>query len=702
MTQAQPHNWRFFYAGGFHQLSIETADDLRALKWLDQKLWATLACPTAGLALDARMLAYLDEHKLGRIRAPQILATIDWLDERLDNLDILFTDAPLTSASFRSNQAGQALAHAAEHLLHVRQKPADAGLSWADSDDLVSLFPAHQANGDGLIPVAFAQDDRLKRLIAEIVACLGGEQDRSGEVAIGVSQIQTFYQQVAAAEGWQHSLDPVFAERFGPDLHGAMAVLEALRDKIDDYFTRLALVRYDERARLLMSVQESELLRLSALNLAQLDELKALPLARLEEEGLPLQAGVNPAWQQALQDLHERVLKPVFGELERLSESQWRALLAQTAGYFAWRQARPELAVLTCLPLERIAEIRQDNAQQALLDLVEADKQVEQAAANLLDLDKLLRLQRGFITLLRNFVSLQTFYEGKELAVFQAGKLFIDGKSCDLVVEVADIHAHAAIATASNSFLLYLTCTRKGRPIAGREALNLVAVVSAGVDFELMPGRNGLFYDRDGHEWDATVVKVVENAISVRQAFFSPYQRLAELISTQIQKFAQNQDSKVLMTATKQVSGETPLPANGFDIARFAGIFAAIGLALGAVGTALAAVFTGLLALSWWQWPIVIITVLGLISGPSMLLAWFKLRRRSLGPILDANGWAINSQAKISLGFGGALTQLAVLPKGASRSLKVRSDQPVRRWPYWLALVLATLLLIYYFSPSFL
>lgn len=52
-----------------------------------------------------------------------------------------------------------------------------------------------------------------------------------------------------------------------------------------------------------------------------------------------------------------------------------------------------------------------------------------------------------------------------------------------------------------------------------------------------------------------------------------------------------------------------------------------------------------------------------------MLLAWFKLRRRSLGPILDANGWAVNAMAKISINFGTSLTQIASLPKGTPRSL---------------------------------
>jgi hypothetical protein len=87
-----------------------------------------------------------------------------------------------------------------------------------------------------------------------------------------------------------------------------------------------------------------------------------------------------------------------------------------------------------------------------------------------------------------------------------------------------------------------------------------------------------------------------------------------------------------------------PPAQQAFDVGKFAGIFAAIGLAVGAIGTA-TAVVTGLLGLKWWQMPLVILGLMLLISGPAVIVAWFKLRSRNLGPILDANGWAVNARA---------------------------------------------------------
>ena len=157
-----------------------------------------------------------------------------------------------------------------------------------------------------------------------------------------------------------------------------------------------------------------------------------------------------------------------------------------------------------------------------------------------------------------------------------------------------------------------------------------------------MVGRNGIFYDRNGDDWDATIVKVIEHPISVRQAFWSPYKRVGRMIGEQIEKFAAAKDKAVEESAGAKVAtlgapaaepGKAPTP---FDVGKFAGIFAAIGLALGAIGTALAAVLSGFLSLSLWQMPLAVGGILLVISGPSMLIAYMKLRQRNLGPILDA------------------------------------------------------------------
>jgi len=212
--------------------------------------------------------------------------------------------------------------------------------------------------------------------------------------------------------------------------------------------------------------------------------------------------------------------------------------------------------------------------------------------------------------------------------------------------------------------------------------MGIVAAITAGdaSDF-LVPGRHGLFVDRQGRDWHFTLQRVVENPISVREAFWMPYRRIARLIGEQVRKWASAREQAVQAQAAERVGGAaatpasapTPKPSAGqqaFDIAKFAGVFAAIGLALGAIGTALVALVSSFLQLAWWQMPLVVLGVILLISGPSMLLAALKLRQRNLGPLLDANGWAVNARVRVGIAFGKRLTQVASLPAGARRNTR--------------------------------
>ena len=106
-----------------------------------------------------------------------------------------------------------------------------------------------------------------------------------------------------------------------------------------------------------------------------------------------------------------------------------------------------------------------------------------------------------------------------------------------------------------------------------------------------------------------------------------------------------------------------PAVAPPFDIAKFAGIFAAIGVAFGMIGTALSGLLDGLKGLAWWQFIVLFVAIMLVISGPAMIMAWLKLRRRNIAPLLNANGWAVNAASKISIPFGETLTDQAKFPK---------------------------------------
>jgi len=101
------------------------------------------------------------------------------------------------------------------------------------------------------------------------------------------------------------------------------------------------------------------------------------------------------------------------------------------------------------------------------------------------------------------------------------------------------------------------------------------------------------------------------------------------------------------------------------------------------------------MSLVWWQMPVALLGLLLLISGPSMIMAAIRLRNRNVGPILDANGWAINSRLMMSIAFGGSLTKTARMPPGSRRTLEDPFADAENPWPrriVWL-LILGILIL---------
>ena len=299
------------------------------------------------------------------------------------------------------------------------------------------------------------------------------------------------------------------------------------------------------------------------------------------------------------------------------------------------------------------------------------------AQAQYKPLEKLLLLCRDFCTLLRNFVSFQDFYakRGKALlgrgaddetpwAIFQAGTLVIDQRACNLCLKVNDMAKHNTQAPDSGMYLIYCNCKHH----ASGQTMQIVAAMTVGDIRNLKVGKNALFYDRQGRDWEAEVVKIIDNPISIGQAFWSPYRKLGDWVSGLITKSAAEKEKKSFADLTTKLqtppaAGQAAQPAQPapFDIAKFAGIFAAIGMAVGYIGSFFTSLALGLKGLGWWGW-LVIPGLLLVISGPSMILAWMKLRKRNLAPLLNANGWAINADAIVSVLFGNTLTEKADFP----------------------------------------
>ncbi|MDE2342633.1 MAG: hypothetical protein KGL63_04450 [Betaproteobacteria bacterium] len=544
---------------------------------------------------------------------------------------------------------------------HVRAKELIAAVEWATSR---LVDPGLLGRGvDGVTLADLRTDSEESQRIAQAARLLASDLGKSEGERLGVEEVALAQERHAARLQAEWEAQGAAASPLGADTEAAFQALQAVVARVDDFFLRCRLSAFDANAESAMNPAEDIWRSLAAPSVMPQEALAGLPLARVYPgAALPLAQGLNPAWAGALATLGQRAVTPLLGARDSLSEAEWNGLKERFSGYAAWQSSRPDPAA------------RDDGGR---------------------DLERLVRYVRDLMTLANNFVSFKDFYTRQGKATFQAGTLYLDGRSCELCVAVTDPAKHALLATLSRICLVYCDCVRGGRK------MTIAAAFTAGDSDQLMVGRNGIFYDRKGEDWDATIVKIIDHPISLRQAFWSPYKRLARMVGEQVQKFAasraKDNETRLTQAATDTVRKGTapaaPAPApQPFDVGKFAGIFAAIGLAVGAIGTALASVLMGLLSLKWWQLPFAVAGVVVLISGPAVLLAWFKLRARNLGPILDANGWAINARACINIPFGTSLTQVAQLPPNAERSLS--DPYAEKKVPLWYYVVFALLLLV--------
>lgn len=669
------HQWRFFRSGGFDQVKLDRIEDWQHLAELDPKLWAALSCPVQGLELDRRTLDYLDADRDGRVRIDEVKTAVQWAIAMLQTPDVLLTATELPLAAINQQHSdGQKLFASARRLLANLGKPDATALSVEDTADLTLIFPAHQYNGDGIVTVELANhicgtDSAAARLIATLLELGIQSQDRSGACGISQAQLETFVAEAQALLAWQQAGSTV-STILGEHTAAIFPLVQALDAKINDYFIRCQLAAYDQNAAAALNASCDDYAVLSRQLLSNnSSDSSYLPLAHVSSAGLlPLQQGLHPHWAAQVSEL-AHYISDWHGKTS-INIQDWQWLKTTLQPFSDWQAQQPTTAVAS-IAASLLAECLDEAALQQTFGLIADDLAQQTEAESVLDVDKLIRYQRYLRDLLRNFVSFEHFYNLKQPAIFQNGRLYMDGRSCDLCLTVNDAGKHAKLAGLSGMYLLYLDCIR-----ACGEKKSVVAAMTAGDAGNLMVGRNGVYYDRDGKDWDVTVTQIVANPISIREAFFTPYQRIGRMISEQIQKFAAAKDKDIetksaggIGDASQIAAAPAAKPAVPFDVAKFAGIFAAIGLAIGAIGTALAAVVTSFLGLLWWQMPLALLGILLFISGPSMVLAWFKLRARNIAPLLDANGWAVNTNAKLSIKFGTQLTELGALPSGSSRAL---------------------------------
>jgi len=672
--------WKFFRAGGFNQVAINSGADLLNLGQLDQKLWVALACPTTGVEFDKTTLALIDTDKDGRVRAPELIAAAKWAGGLLKNPDdLLKGSSTLKPAAINdATPEGKLIANFTRQVLG---KTDNGEVTFEEAAAAAQTFAAKLFNGDGIVPADSASDAATKAVIADIINCLGAETDASGKPGVSQAKVDQFFADAAAySDWWKKAEGDASVLPLGLNTEAAAASVKAVKTKVEDYFARGRLAAFDPRSVNALNRDEKEYAVLGSKDLTSHHaDIASLPLAQVgTTTPLPLTQGINPAWTNAIAALQTQAITPLLGVRPVLTEADWNALVGKLAAFDAWNAGKTG-GSMEKIGLPRAREILATKVKETLTALIARDQAEEGNSVAVIGLHRLIYYHRDLAKLCRNFVNFSDFYGRKDKAIFQAGTLYLDQRSCDLCLSVDDAGKHAVMAGMAGTYLAYCDCTRKG----SGEKLSIVAAFTGGDSDNLMVGRNGIFYDRKGLDWDATITRILDNPISIRQAFWSPYKKLVRMLEERAAKQAADADASAStqLTAVANAPGASASPAAPAKPAFDPSVIALLSLALGSLAAAAASILVFLGKFEAWQIPLFVVGVMLVISAPSMAIAWLKLRKRNLGPILDANGWAVNARAKMNVPFGGALTGVAALPPGATFSATDEFAEKPAVWP---------------------
>lgn len=690
------HAWAFRRIGGIYQVQIKTVDDLKALESLDPKLWVALSCPVNDLEIDRKTLELIDYDNDGRVRIEEMLNAVRWVLARLSNVDSLFAGGDLPLDAIQTDDAeGQALLASARQILANTGNANASEITVAQSGNTAKIFGQSRFNGDGVIAKEAVDEAGIQQLIQEIIDTLGADTDRSGQPGIGQKKLDHFFKELETYETWwtqgeAESDNEVFP--LGESTPDAYKNFCAIESKLDDFYARCQLAAFDARAKEPLNHDVALYKEIANDDFsAHSKEVEQLPIAEITAVAeLPLQSGINPEWQARFDAFNRSIIQPLkFGTPDSLSLTEWKEVKARFASYRKWRNAKPETGVEK-LGISRARELLQSDLKEQLAALLAEDLALAPKMKSVDAVEKLARFNRDLIRLLNNFVNFNDFYADDRAAIFQAGTLYLDGRECRLCLRVANPAKHAALANLSRAFVAYCECKRKD----AKGKFYIAAVFSDGDSANLIVGRNGVFRDGKNQLWDTTIVRLIENPISIREAFLMPYVRVGRFIGSQLEKWAVTRDKAIQKQLETGVqSGAKPAPSNKAGpmsgAGGVAGMIAAGGIALGALGAGIASLFDTLKALQWWELPIVLTAVVLMISFPSMLIAWLKIRQRTLAPLLDASGWAVNGRTLINGKRGRLLTRRASLPLDATCAFE--ADNTHVRKGLWIALGIAVI-----------
>lgn len=669
-------DFHFRLVGGGLQLRLSSAGDLANVLTLDEALWAMTAVDFDSLRFDRRFLEFVDCDHDGQIRSDEVKKSVKFvLDYFRDLSGVVAGKAELSPDAIDPDAPGAAEAiDCARLILKNLNRDPDAGVTIREIQDARSITSFTQRNGDGVISCENGLSPELVRLINAIIASGRKSIDRSGCDGVNLENTESFQAALIRRAGLLEAAekDPSIMV-YGEKTAEAYELFQECDPLISTYFLNseagiflaadpLRPVKKEMSADLMISDNVRTVLETAAVAMPGSDGI------------LDFNAPLNPLYAEKLQRLADSCALSGFMTDKKLKKSDYQKARSAFASYAVWRS---EITQSDGLEKFSPAEIRELLGAPfgELKELIASDLSFAPVISAGETLLKMAYFQQYMMEFLNNFISLTDLFNPDRVSRLQMGKLVMDGRHFTLTVRVKNLAEHKRIIKSSNICVIYVEIMRAGADSKINKELLAVAV-TGGTMRSLFVGKHGVFFDSDGVIYDAVIKDIVEQPVSIGEAFKAPFFQFADFLSKQTEKIFNSRNAEMQKSLSTEINKAAPpaaktappaptapaapaTPGNGVAMLLMGG-----GIGLAALGSSIAFIAKSLQNVSFTVVLAVLAGIVVIFGGPSVINALIKIFRRNLSRFLESCGCAVNRPMRMSRKMGSIFTFTPSRPKG--------------------------------------
>lgn len=691
---------------GQYQAVIESAEDLIRIMDLDEAFWMATGASVDAFCADPALISFIDQDGDGRILVGELRAAVSWLAANISDRSVIGDgrDHLPLSAIDDSHDEGRALKTSAKRVL-TNLGVADDMICLEHVRDCQSIMSSGEHNGDGVIPLAAVSETPAADLAAAIARTIGAVSDKSGQSGIAADSLDKFLSEAQANLDWVEKADDRVMI-WGAETCAAYDTLAVLDAKMEEFFLLCRAAAVDGSRGCVADAPGkcSDADSLSAVA----EMVESAPIGVVNPRSvLDFNDYLNPAWAARWESFHTKILATLkIGENGSFSYADWLKVKSLFASHAEWRSAKAG-EVVESLGVDKLRALMAPAGIDYLRGMIVQDTAVAGELKAVGEVERLILFKRWLIDFANNFVSLTRFFDPSADSMIQAGRLVIDGRHFSLAVKVPDMAFHKRIVPRSNICVMYLEI-KDVKASGGTDEMTIAVGVTSGDMGNIFVGKAGVFHSRDGREWDAKVLEIIRQPVSIGEALVSPFIKLGDFIRRQTERFTGSRYDELeksvgahISQANAAVSAATAAPAKssawggGASMLLLGG-----GVSIAAVGSAFAYVAKTISSVNWEKIGYASLIVLLVIFIPITVTAWLKLRKRNIAAFLEASGWAVNHPMRLSRLMGIVFTHAPPFPdwtrrrrfNGIGRMVKVMGFQDNSSKSR--ALVIAALLLL--------